>query len=352
MKLLTAALALICLATASAQTQVSGIFDSNMALTSGADTQITFTGAGQDLILRLTATVTGGTGLFVKVHLETTTTLDATYSGFSALSLGLSGGVGFTITVGASSGTAAVVQMTLSSPALTPTIVSSVTAAGVIAGLVQYNVQSNAVVNLPIATQPTIASPRIVVNLPTVLVGTYIFATVTQTISVPYSTVANFYAQANQTVTYNYQSAKELAVTFRAKESATLKIDRSTTTTHSQPADGSISLGVYLTFTLGGNAAQNENHDSVIQYTYTDAQCAAVGISTAMQSNLRLAFYDTTAAKWQYPAGGYCDVQAKVVYQPTNHFSDWAVYYHSSAATAAGSLLLAAALAVATMLAH
>jgi hypothetical protein len=46
-----------------------------------------------------------------------------------------------------------------------------------------------------------------------------------------------------------------------------------------------------------------------------------------------LAFYKFVNGVWQAQANGYVNVQANVVVQSTNSFSDWAVYGQSTLAT-------------------
>jgi hypothetical protein len=325
-----------------AQTDIGGTIGVNAAISAGVSTRITYT-----LGPRVVITASGTGTLNVNVALAATASFVAGYTNIGTAAAT----IGFDISVTASGGGVAVQSLVLESPDITAA--ASLFTSGSVAGCLVYSATASAVVRVP-AQQVAGTPPRIVATLPNLATGTYVFVSVTETVPLAYETDRAVYAEGNQTFTF--ASPTELSVMFRAKQSGVLRVGRAATTTVGTAdarTKAGISLGVYLTFTLGGAAATNENHDSEIRYTYSDAQCTAVGISSAMQSNLRLAFYNSVTASWEFPAsGGRCDVTSKTVIQATNHFSEWAIYHRNGAASVTSSFALVLGMAILAMLFH
>jgi hypothetical protein len=329
-----------------AQTDVFVSAGLGASQTVGADvsTRITWgTSLAAATVPRLVVTAAGTGTISVSMGLAAAISLDAGYGHIGAAAAQ----VAYTITITASGGGLVVKQLVLETPDITA--VASIFTAGNVPGLLMWSTDASARVRIP--AQRIAGNPeRIQATLPNVATGTFVFVGVQQSINLNYDVDRVVAAEANQTMTFG---SGEVAVLFRSRNSGTFRASRSTTGsgTADVRAKAGISLGVYLTFSLSGAAGgTNENHDSEIRYTYTDQQCSAVGISAAMQSGLRLAFYNQNTATWEFPSNNRCDVQSKTVIAATTHFSEWGVFYKSGASSVSASVLMVLALALFSML--
>jgi len=199
---------------------------------------------------------------------------------------------------------------------------------GVNAGVVKYDSTASVYTRVP---ANYVASPySFSATLPGA--GVYLIAGVNETVEASATVGAAFKvfspAQANQGWQGSVAAKNDLYVQFNSSTQNNI-----TVTPKQQPSYTPItnkSLGVWWSIELDAQATQQ----SQIKYTCTQAQLQAAGGAAAVGSNLRLAYYDTTATAWQFINSGYTiDVNARVIVATTTHFSEWGVYYTSASAT-------------------
>jgi len=287
------------------------------AVTANTKTTIVFN-SGVAGILESTLEVTASVDCSVSLDFYIGTNIQA------SLPNGTTGGAAFQLNAGfvlAATNNAVLTTPKLTTPGLSTTLAAAITGT-VHAGVLQLNTNTNAFTRVAIDSYD-VTSKSITVTLPGV--GTYVFVSINEVVSYPYAATAVAFAESNRTI----QFGSDVAIYFRSKSANTVTVVKSSVTTKPANITLGVNLGVFLQISLG----QSQAHDSVIKYTYTDAQLVAAGLeaSTAVAAKLRFAYYSDAQAQWVIPPGDYSvDTTTRVVTQSTTTFSEWGIYYNSA----------------------
>jgi len=314
------ALFLFNLACVHAQTATAtGVYFTGVAVTGGVRTTITIN-TGVSGVLESTLTLTASTTCMVTLSLYSMTNLQA------YLPNGTSGGAIFSTYDGISltaTNNAVLTTPQLTTPAISTTIAALISG-NVNAGVLELDTTTNTFTRIAIDSY-NVASKTITVTLPST--GIYIFVSINQVVSYPYAATAAIFANANRTV----QFGSDVAIQFDSQFSNTLTVVKASRTSKPYNLTLGVNLNVFLQITLG----QIQPHDSVIQFTYTNAELLAAGLAatTAVAANLRFAYYSDANAQWVVPPGSHSvDTTNQIIYQSTTTFSEWGIYYATNAA--------------------
>jgi len=222
--------------------------------------------------------------------------------------LGLNAGFTFTV----SSGTVASVSLT--TPSLSASIFTILNATFQL-GCFQLSGSSY---NYVAITVNPIAGTITLPLAPTT--STYVFVTFfLQLPPVIYNTAVSVVANANQTYQWGANAATEFAIQFNSSVSNQITVTKANVSTQAQVVFGT-PLNVYFRI----SATTSTGFNALLKYAYTSAQLTAAGIVDA--TKLQFSVYSTVSSSWVTPPlSGWVDVNAQIVYQPTNSFSDWSV---------------------------
>jgi hypothetical protein len=246
-------------------------------------------------------------------------------SGYNALLIGgvagVGGSAGYSLTC---TSTTAMINAYVRFPVLDATVYALLVA-GVDAGVVQFNSQTNVLTR--ISTVNYVPSTfTLSVQLPST--GIYLIAAVTENFVVDATVGAQAAvwvpAWANQTYAWSVKAQQDLWIQFMSNMQNTITVQPLTESQYNA-TETLTALRVWFNVNLATSSA---SHNSVIKYKYTDDQLTAVGLEAASASKLRLCWYDSAAAMWKVPSsGGSVDTNTKIVTQSTTSFSQWGVYY-------------------------
>jgi len=277
-----------------------------------------------------------GTGTGPYVTFTTDKAVDVTVSIIASTDIGVTGGldarpVGFDNFL-AFTGTAEVGYQFEYTPSNAKITVASITTPALTVGAAT-GITDEADIGCLYAKQDTDAWARVMVDsydsgdmtitIPLPDSGYYVITSFDQTITADSGDTVNVIANAMQTIAFG----ATVEIDFYSTTSNSITCEESDETTNDDEdamLEAGIALGVYLDI----DVTDDDNHDSTIRYTYSQAQCDAAGIDADMEEDLRFAYF--ADGKWNFMDDGHSvDTDAKVVSQSTTHFSQWGVFVHS-----------------------
>jgi len=312
-------LAIFLLHNACVQATLYGVIGASVS----ANTRTTLTfNSGVAGVLESTLVVTASVDCTVSLSLYVDVNLESRLpNGTAGGSTVFSGNAGFVL---AATNNAVLTTPKLTTPAISAALAAAITGT-VHAGVLELDTNTNTFTRINVDSYDVNAK-TISVTLPGA--GTYVIVSINEVVSYPYAAAAACFAGANRTI----QFGSDVAIDFHSRTSNTLTVVKSSYTTKPYNLTLGVSLNIFLQISLG---VSGQAHDSVIHFTYTQAELIAAGLSATadVASRLRIAYYSDASAQWVVPSGDHSvDTSAQVVSQSTTTFSEWGIYYTGNGA--------------------
>lgn len=317
--------ATFCLFLSSGLAAVQGTLGTAVVVTGNTATTINF------------AAVAGGTQTTLVITLDQTASV--TLSVVASVSFGanlaqyqqaalVTGAVGYDFAV---SGTANIISAVFTTDDISAAIVTQLTAAGSVPGLLYYNVTAQAYTEVA-ATVVGSVTKQLTASLSAK--GSYymVFRASTAPIARLFSQAVTVAAATQTKSQYQSSTTSQLVITQTTQTSSTFTVSEFITL----PAGITVDMGnrVSSFFTL--NSSVSSGIVAQLNLTYDSARVAARSLNAA---NLAWFFYNTTTSTWQFDGAAQVDINSKTVARSTTHFSTWAVSAGSIAQVALMSVL-------------
>jgi hypothetical protein len=280
------------------------------------------------------AAVAGGTQTTLVITLDQTASV--TLSVVASVSFGanlaqyqqaalVSGAVGYNLAV---SGGANILSAVFTSDDISAAIVTQLTAAGNVPGLLYFNVTAQSYTEVAATVVGTVTK-QLTASL--AAQGSYcmVFRASTAPIARAFSQAVAVAAATQTKAQYQSTTTSQLVITQTTQAQSTF----TATEYVALPAGITVDMPNRVSSFFDLSSTVSSGIQAQLNLTYDSARVASKSLNAA---NLAWYYYNTATSSWQFDGAAQVDVNSKTVVRSTTHFSTWAV-------SSAGSLQAALA---------